>query len=289
MKIAIVTDSNSGITQEEAQKLGIFVLPMPMLINGDTYYEGTSMTQEKFYELLSQDADVSTSQPNIEDLTEFWTNILRDHDEIVHIPMSSGLSGSCATAEMLAKDFDGKVTVVDNHRISVTLRSCVWDAIELVKEGKSASEIKKILEEYGEKSSIYIMVDTMKYLKKGGRVTPTAAMIGTVLNIKPVLQIQGGALDAYAKVRGNKAAVESMLDAVRKDLSTRFKSSADNGRVKLFVAHSNNEEEAREFAKTIEKTFEGLKVASIDPLSLSVACHIGSGSLAVGCTEDISD
>ena len=198
-KIAYVTDSNSGITQKEAKELGIAVLPMPFFINGEIYYEDISLTQQEFYKRLEEDADISTSQPSPADIQELWDKLLEEADEIVHIPMSSGLSGSCATAQMLAEEYEGKVQVVNNQRISVTMRQSVMDALTLGKAGKSAAEIKEILEAQKFDSSIYISLETLKYLKKGGRITPTAAALGTILNLKPVLQIQGEKLDAYAK------------------------------------------------------------------------------------------
>ena len=222
-KIAIMTDSNSGITQKEGQELGITVLPMPFTIGNENYYEDINLTQEEFYKKLLNNDDIITSQPIVGEILDVWNKLLNEYDEIVHIPMSSGLSGSCATASMLAEDYDGKVEVVNNQRISVTLRQSVMDAIHLAKIGKSAKEIKEILEAKKFDSSIYIMVDTLKYLKKGGRVTPAAAAIGTILNLKPVLQIQGEKLDAFAKARNMKQAKRIMTEAMKKDMETRFK------------------------------------------------------------------
>lgn len=203
-KIAIVTDSNSGITQDEGRSLGVFVLPMPFYINEVMYLEGITLSQDEFYERLQKDETISTSQPSPGEVCGMWDNLLKEYDEIVHIPMSSGLSASCETAMGLARDYDGKVQVVDNQRISVTQRQSVLDAIALAEAGKNASEIREILEAEKLESSIYITLETLKYLKKGGRITPAAAAIGTVLNLKPVLQIQGDKLDAYSKVRGKK-------------------------------------------------------------------------------------
>ena len=221
-KIAIVTDSNSGITNRLAKELGVFVVAMPFLIDGRTYYEDIDLSQEEFYKLLENDADISTSQPVVGKILELWHELLRTYDEIVHIPMSSGLSGSCATAMALVKDFNGRVEVVNNQRISVTQRQSVMDALALAQAGKSAAEIRAILEEVRFESSIYIMMDTLKYLKKGGRITPAAAAIATVLRIRPVLQIQGEKLDAFAKARSEKIGKEVMLDAIKKDIDTRF-------------------------------------------------------------------
>ena len=280
-KIAIVTDSNSGITQERGKELGIFVLPMPFYIDGNLYFEDISLTQEDFYKKLQDDADISTSKPSPGDLMDFWENILKEYDEIVHIPMSSGLSGSCQTAMTLADDYDGKVHVVDNQRISVTQEQSVYDAMALVKAGKSAEEIKQILEEEKLEASIYIMVDTLKYLKKGGRITPAAAALGSMLNLKPVLQLQGEKLDSFAKVRGVKAAKRTMLKAIKNDLETRFAGK----KMVLGIAYtSRDEEEVQKWKEEVQGAFPGYEIV-MNPLSLSVSCHIGPGSLAVTCTK----
>ncbi|MGI6008189.1 MAG: DegV family protein [Ruminococcus sp.] len=287
-KIIVVTDSNSGISQREAEKIGVRVLPMPFFINDVQHFEDIDLTQDEFYLRLSEGADVSTSQPSPADVIELWENLLKEYDEVVHIPMSSGLSNSCETALMLSKEFDGRVWVVNNQRISVTQRQSVMDALELAEAGKTGKEIKEILEREKLESSIYIMVDTLKYLKKGGRITPAAAMIGTVLNLKPVLQIQGERLDAYAKVRGQKQAKKTMLDAMKKDFDTRFKEAAEKKEMHLAVAHTANEGEARIFAREIAETFPGMGEIVVNDLSLSVACHIGPGSLAIACSKKIS-
>lgn len=282
-KIAVVTDSNSGITQGMAEELGLFVLPMPFVIDGETYFEDISLSQEAFYEKLHGDADISTSQPAAGDVMALWDKVLEHYDALVHIPMSSGLSGSCATACALAEDYGGRVEVVNNQRISVTLRQAVMDALALVQAGKSAAEIRAILEEVKFESSIYIMLDTLKYLKKGGRITPAAAAVATVLKIKPVLQIQGEKLDAFAKARGEKQAQSVMLEAMRKDIDKRF-GGADQ--VRLFVAHTHNEAAAREFLEVIRQEL-GVDVTYCDPLSLSVSCHIGPGALAIASSKKI--
>lgn len=222
-KIAIVTDSNSGITQEQAGELGVFVLPMPFFINGEMFLEGITLTQEDFYARLEEDADISTSQPAPADVMELWDRVLEEYEAVVHIPMSSGLSASCATAMSLSRDYDGKVQVVDNQRISVTQKQSVMDAMELVRQGRTAEEIKTILEKEKKESSIYLTLETLKYLKKGGRITPAAAAIGTIINLKPVLQIQGDKLDAFSKVRGKAKAKRIILDAIKNDLDTRFR------------------------------------------------------------------
>lgn len=287
-KIAVVTDSNSGITQAQGKELGVFVLPMPFTINGKEYFEDINLTQEEFYQMLEDGADIATSQPAVGDVLDLWDRILEEYDELVHIPMSSGLSGSCETAMGLALDYDGRVQVVNNQRISVTQRQSVLDALEFIKQGKSAAEIKQILEETKFESSIYIMVDTLKYLKKGGRITAAAAAIGTVLNLKPVLQIQGEKLDSYAKVRGLKAAKKTMIEAIKNDLDTRFADTKENKSLYLQIAHSANEEAARAYVEEISGLFPGYDIY-MDKLSLSVACHIGPGSLAFACTKKITE
>ncbi|MBE6015355.1 MAG: DegV family protein [Lachnospiraceae bacterium] len=283
-KVAIMTDSNSGITQAQAKEMGVFVLPMPFYINGDLFFEDISLNHEQFYQKLAENADISTSQPGPSDVLAAWDEVLKDYDEIVHIPMSSGLSGSCSSAHAMSLDYDGRVQVVDNQRISVTQKQSVRTAFELAKQGKSAAEIKEYLLNEKMQSSIYIMVDTLKYLKKGGRVTPAAALIGEVLNIKPVLQIQGEKLDAYSKCRGNKQAKKIMLNAMKDDIEGRFKDIYEAGKLKLFAVHSQSEEEAKEFAKEAETMFPKAGPIETDALSLSVSCHIGPGSLALACS-----
>ncbi len=287
MKIAIVTDSNSGITQKEAENLGICVLPMPFMINGETFEEDINLTQEEFYRHQAEDADITTSQPSPQDVTDLWDQLLsKGYDQIVHIPMSSGLSGSCQTARLLSEEYEGKVFVVNNQRISVTQRQSALDAKELADHGFDAKQIAEILERVKMESSIYITVDTLKFLKKGGRITPAAAALGTLLRIKPVLQIQGEKLDSFSKVRTMKQARATMLAAAEKDLKERFEDpEAEN--TWLLVAHTQNHEMADEFVKEIEAQYPKAKVAACDPLSLSVACHIGPGSLAVAMSKKI--
>ncbi len=284
-KIAIVTDSNSGITPEAANELGVFVVPMPFLINGEPYFENINLTQEEFYVLLTNQASVSTSQPSPGDLTDLWDNILQDYDELVHIPMSSGLSQSYASAMSLAQDYNGKVHVVDNHRISVTQKESVCDALKLRDAGKSAAEIKETLEKTSACSSIYIAVDTMKYLKKGGRVTPAAAMIGTILKLKPILQIHGERLDKYALTRGSAKAKETLKVALKNDLETSFAKYVEMGEMTISLAYTDNKDEAMEFAEEIKVMFPNIPFRFCDPLSLSVACHIGTGALGLTCTR----
>lgn len=285
-KIAIVTDSNSGITQEEAKKMGIAVLPMPFNINEDTFLEDIDLTQEQFYEKLTEGAEISTSQPSLESVTKLWDGLLKEYDQIVHIPMSSGLSGSCQTAMMLAQDYEGKVFVVNNQRISVTQRQSALDAQKLAGQGKNGEEIKKILEDTKFDSSIYITLDTLKYLKKGGRITPAAAALGTLLKIKPVLQIQGEKLDAFSKARTMKQAKTTMIQAIKDDIAARFCPEGGYEGMKLQIAYTRNQAAAMEFKEEVEKEFPGLPI-HMDPLSLSVSCHIGPGALALACTKDI--
>lgn len=285
-KIAVVTDSNSGVTQSRAKELGIFVLPMPFMINGEEFFEDINLTQEEFYKRLEEGADICTSQPSPMAVTKLWDDILKEYDEIVHIPMSSGLSGSCQSAMMLAEDYNGKVQVVNNQRISVTQRQSALDALELANAGKNAAEIKQILEEDKFNSSIYIMLDTLYYLKKGGRITPAAAAIGTILKLKPVLTIQGEKLDAFAKARTTAQGKNMMLNAIKKDIEERFGGINEDKDVWLQMAHTNNYEAVEEFKKEFQDMFPGYNI-HVDPLSLSVACHIGPGALALAVTKKL--
>ncbi len=285
MKIAIITDSNSGITQIEGKEKGIFVLPMPFMINGTTYFEDIDLKQPQFYDMLEDGADISTSQPAPASVTDLWDSLLKEYEAIVHIPMSSGLSSSCQTALMLSQDYEGKVWVVNNQRISVTQRQSVLDAVEMVQKGYQADQIKEKLEEVKFESSIYIMVDTLKYLKKGGRITPAAAALGTLLRIKPVLQIQGEKLDAFSKVRTLKQAKTVMLAAIQKDLENRFQ-DPEARNTHLEIAHTQNQEAAEEFKKELSVIYPETDIV-ICPLSLSVSCHIGPGSLALACSKKV--
>lgn len=283
-KVAIVTDSNSGITQDRGRELGIYVLPMPFFIDGELFLEDITLSQKGFYEKLGADSEISTSQPSPGSIMELWDKALKEYDEIVCIPMSSGLSSTCYTAMSLAKDYKGKVQVADNQRISVTQEQSVYDAMKLRDEGKNAEEIKTILEKEKFQSSIYITVDTLKYLKKGGRITPAAAALGTVLNLKPVLQIQGEKLDAFAKVRGWKAAKRTMLSAIENDLNGRFAGVKED--MVLGMAYTCTAEEAQEWKQEIREKFPGYEIVE-GPLSLSVACHIGPGAMAVTCMKKL--
>lgn len=288
-KVAIMTDSNSGITQAQAKDMGVFVLPMPFIINEETYLEDINLSQEEFYERLAEDVDISTTQPSPGDVMDMWTDILKEYDEIVYIPMSSGLSGSCHTAIMLADEdeFEGKVFVVDNQRISVTMKQSVYDSLEMAKQGMSAAEITKVLMDTKMESSIYIMVDTLKYLKKGGRITPAAAALGTLLKLKPVLQIQGEKLDAFAKARTLGNAKTIMINAIKADLENRF--GNDISKVWIHFAHTQNQAEIVKFKDELLAEIPGIDENNIwiDPLSLSVSCHIGPGALAVTITKKI--
>ena len=286
-KVAVITDSNSGITQSEAKKLGIHVVPMPFFVNGDTFYEDISMNQDEFYGYLAQGADVMTSQPAPDTLMKLWDSVLECYDEIVYIPMSSGLSSSCGTAMMLSYEekYENKVFVVDNQRISVTQRRSVMDAIELAQNGYDGKQIQEILLREKFESSIYIMVDTLSYLKKGGRITPAAAAIGTVLRIKPVLQIQGEKLDAFAKARTVKQAKNIMIKQIKDDCEHRF-GSADGTGVHISMAYTHDLEAAEEFKKEVQEAFPNHEIV-LNPLSLSIACHIGPGALAVTATKAI--
>ena len=284
-KVAIVTDSNSGITQAQAKEFGVTVLPMPFMINEETYYEDITLNQTEFYERLESGVNVVTSQPSPESVLKLWEGLLTDHDEIVHIPMSSGLSGSCQSAIMLAEDFDGKVQVVNNQRISATQRQSVLDAKMLAGRGMDAAGIKEFLENDKFNSSIYIMLDTLYYLKKGGRITPAAAAIGTMLKLKPVLQIQGEKLDAFAKARTVNQGKSIMMTAIKNDMENRFGgASAEN--IWLQVAYTKNLDAAEHLVEELEREFPGFDIVC-NPLSLSVACHIGPGALAIACCKKV--
>ena len=285
-RIAVITDSNSGINFEDAKELGIKVLPMPFLIDGKTYFEEISLSQEEFFEKLENDVDISTSQPSPESVMKIWDEALEEADEVVYIPMSSGLSSSCHTALMLADDYDGKVQVVDNQRISVTQRQSVLDAMELAKRGLTAVQIKEKLEKVKFESSIYIMLDTLKYLKKGGRITPAAAAFGSALRLKPGLTIQGEKLDAYTIAKTKKQGVKKMLAAIEDDINKRFGGTDHMENIHMEIAHTKNPEAAEDLKQQIIEKF-GVTEVDLYPLSLSIACHIGPGSIAVACSKVI--
>lgn len=280
--IAIITDSNSGITQNEAKELGIYVVPMPFLIDEQTYYEDINFTQEEFYKKLGENVNVSTSQPSPEEMMKVWDEALKEHETALYIPMSSGLSGTCATAIMLAEDYEGKVLVVDNQRISVTQKNSVMDALQLAKAGFDLQSIYDVLMETKLDASIYIMVDTLKYLRKGGRLTPAVAALGTILRIKPVLQIQGEKLDTFAKARTVKQGMTIMLKALEDDMEKRFHNDLEG--MYINIAHTQNEKGAKELKEEILKIYPGIDIMT-NPLSLSISCHIGPGSLAIAMAK----
>ena len=287
--IAIVTDSNSGITRELGEQLGIYVLPMPFYINEKLYYEDISLSQKEFYGFLKEDANISTSMPSLTDVTDLWDKLLKDYEAIVHIPMSSGLSGSCNAAQMIAQDYEGKVFVVDNRRISITQKQSAMDAKALADAGWGAAEIKQYLEDTAGDSSIYITLSTLYYLKKGGRITPAAAALGTLLRLKPVLQIQGDKLDAYAKSRTMKAARTTMLEAIQKDFRERFHTYPDAPDMNLMLAYTGLDlTEAKSWEAEVQATFPSHTLMN-DPLSLSVSCHIGDGAIAIACTKKLPE
>ncbi len=289
MSVAIITDSNSGITQAEAKELGISVVPMPFYINDEVFYEDITMSQEEFYQYLAQDVDVKTSQPTPESLMDIWKNALKENDEVVYIPMSSGLSSSCHTAAMLAEEdeYEGRVHVVDNQRISVTQRQSAMDAYRMAEKGLDGAKIKEILLRDKMESSIYIMLDTLYYLKKGGRITPAAAAIGTLLKIRPVLQIQGEKLDAYTKVKTVKQGKTAMLKAVHKDMESRF-GDPEGKNCHLAIAYTASPEEVEQFKAEVMEEFPN-HTLEIDPLSLSVSCHIGPGALALAVSKYVDE
>ena len=287
MKIAAATDSNSGITQDQAKQLGVHVLPMPFIIDGQMYYEGVDLTHEEFFRRMEEGADITTSQPSPGEVTDFWDKLLEEYDAVVYIPMSSGLSGSCQTAMLLAEDYEGKVYVVNNQRISVTQMQSVLDARDLIKKGYAAAQIRDILEETKFDSSIYVTVTTLKYLKKGGRITPAAAMLGTLLQIKPVLTIQGEKLDAFSKARTLKQGKTIMMTALKKDLETRFH-DPEARHTWLEIAYTCSDEMAQEFKETVAEIYPDANIC-IAPLSLSIACHIGPGCLAVACSGHLKE
>ena len=284
-RIAVVTDSNSGITQSQAKEMGLYVLPMPFMINEETFFEDITLTQEQFYKRLSENADVITSQPSPEEVMKLWDELLETYDEIVHIPMSSGLSGSCQSARMLSENYDGRVQVVNNQRISVTQRQSALDALTLIGRGMDAAAVREFLEEDKFNSSIYIMLDTLYYLKKGGRITPAAAALGTLLRLKPVLQIQGEKLDAFAKARTVSQGKTIMVNAIKADMEKRFGGVLAD-RIWLQIAYTYDREAAEQFKEQVLEVFPGFDV-HMDPLSLSIACHIGPGSLALACSRKI--
>lgn len=285
MRTAIVTDSNSGIFEEEGRKLGVHIVPMPVMIDGATYYEGIDLTHEEFYQFLSEGREVSSSQPTLGNIMAVWDSVLSSgYDEIVYIPMSSGLSGSCQTAAVLSEEYGGKVHVVDNHRISVTQRHSVQDALMLAEQGYAANEIKNILEQTAYESTIFVGVETMEYLKKGGRVTLAGAAMGTILNIKPLLIIEGERLDAYAKVRGTRSCKKRLLEEMKKKADEFHKNGAV---IRVGVAGSFvSKEEHLEWMDMAGEVFAGEEI-NYDPLTFSISCHVGAGAFGMGISRKL--
>ena len=287
MKIAISTDGNSGFSRKEAEQLGITIIPTPVIINGEIYLEDISLTQQLFYEKLTGNAQISTSQPSPESLKEYWDKLLEENDEVIYIPISAGLAAAYDTAYQLTQSeekYRGKVFVVDNHRVSITQKQSLIDALKMVKEGKSGKEIAEWLTETGPKSSIYIMVDTLTYLKKGGRLNPAVAFVGNLLKIKPVLQCHGEKFDQFTKARKISDAKAAMITAIKNDLETKFKAEYEAGKMVLHIAHTQNFEPAMKFKAEIEEALPNIEVVAVDSLSLSVSCHIGPGALALACS-----
>lgn len=283
--IGIITDSHSGITQEEAKQLGIWVLPMPFYIDGECYLEGINLTREEFFEKLEGGSVIATSQPSPADVCDVWDWALKEFEKVLYLPLSSGLSGSCETAMALARDeqYEGKILVVDHGQISTPLHQMVLDTLELIEKGFSAEQIKEILESGKDRMMIYIGVETLEYLKRGGRVTPAAAAIGSVLNIKPVLKLETGKLDSFKKCRGFSKVKKTMIEAMKQEMDTKFADALADGQLRLLAASSADKEETENWVKEIEDAFPGMKVFC-DPLSLGVSCHTGAGALGIGCS-----
>ena len=280
-KLAIVTDSNSGISQQEANKLGIYIVPMPFTIDGKEYLEEISISQDEFFALLDKGADVKTSQPSQFYLEQLWEELLKEYESVLFIPMASGLSGTCENAKNYAKKYDGHIVVVDNLRISVPQKLSVYEAIKMAKKGKSAEEIKNYLESTKSLYSIYITPKTLKYLKKGGRITPAAAALGNLLNLKPILTSQGQSFDKFAITMSLGQAKRKMIEKIKSELETEFKEANEQGKIALLAAYARDRGEALKFKDDIEKEL-GLKVMFVDPLSLSIACHTGPGAIGIG-------
>lgn len=283
--IGIITDSHSGITQEEAKQLGIWVLPMPFYIDGECYLEGINLTREEFFEKLEGGSAIATSQPSPADVCDVWDWALKEFEKVLYLPLSSGLSGSCETAMALVRDeqYEGKILVVDHGQISTPLHQMVLDTLELIEKGFSAEQIKEILESGKDRMMIYIGVETLEYLKRGGRVTPAAAAIGSVLNIKPVLKLETGKLDSFKKCRGFSKVKKTMIEAMKQEMDTKFADALADGQLRLLAASSADKEETENWVKEIEDAFPGMKVFC-DPLSLGVSCHTGAGALGIGCS-----
>ena len=291
MKIAITTDTNSGMMPNEGQEQGIFVLPMPFIIDNEVFLESVSLSREDFYEKLKAKANITTSQPSVGEVSEFWRNILKEYDQIVHIPTSSHLSNAYSTAVSLAKDeeFAGKVFVVNNLRMAVCLKASAYDGAKLRDQGKSAEEIRTELENRAKDYSLFIALETMEYLKRGGRITPAAAAIGTLLKLRPVLRLIGGKLDKFAVPRTLQKAKEAIVAAVKADLAGEFKDALEKGEVRLVVAYNENRDAALAFEEEMKKLFPDIPFLSCDEMSLSIACHTGPGTLAFGIVRVVTD
>ena len=284
-RVGIVTDSHGGISLAEAEKLGVKVVPMPFYFGDDCYYEGVSISREEFFRRLNEGDSVSTSQPSPEAVMKAWSEALTEYEKVLYMPISSGLSGSCNTAKMLAseEEFEGKVFVVDNGRVATPMHRSILDALELIEEGFSAEEVQMMLETAGNKMSIYIAVETLEHLKIGGRITPATAAIGTVLNIKPILKLNTGVLETYKKSRGMKKARQEMLAAMKNDFEVTFKEYADNNEIYLMAASSADDATTQEWVEEIKEYFPGMEVLC-DDLSLGICCHTGEGALGIGCS-----
>ena len=284
-KIGVVTDSHSSITKEEAKRLGVYVLPMPFTMEGNCYYEDVTLTRAEFFEKLKAGVDVTTSQPAPTEVMEIWDKALEEYEQIIYIPISSGLSGSCQTARMLAQEdaYENKVFVVDNGRVSTPLHRTILDALELIEEGYEAVDIQEMLEEARANMVIYVGVETLDNLRKGGRISPATAALGTLLNIKPVLKFDVGTLDTYKKCRGSMKARQTMIEAMKYDLENTFKEWYDKGEVYLLAASSAPKHVTDEWIAQIQEAFPGMEVMC-DDLSLGVSCHIGYGGLGIGCS-----
>ena len=283
--IGIITDSHSGISQEEAKKLGIYVLPMPFYIDGECSYEGVSLTREEFFKKQEAGAEVSTSQPSPASVMEIWDQALREYEKILYMPLSSGLSSSFETACALAgeEEYEGRILVVDHGQVATPLHQMILDTLEMIERGYSAERIRELLEKAGERMMIYIGVQTLEYLKKGGRITPAAAALGSVFNIKPILKLETGKLDSYKKCHGFAKARKTMIEAMKQEIETRFQVEYQAGAVHIMAASSAPKEETDQWVKEIEEAFPGQTVLC-DPLSLGICCHIGQGGLGIGCS-----
>ncbi|WP_302630013.1 DegV family protein [uncultured Eubacterium sp.] len=289
MKTAVLIDSNAGIKKDEAKELGIYLVSTPIIIDGEVYFEEENLTQEQFYEALMSDKDITSSMPSPGDVMDMWDELLKEYDEVAYIPLSSGLSNSCHAAVQLSDEYDGKVQVVDDHRISVTMRQSALDAKWMADNGKSAKEIKEALEQNAYNSAIYLTVEDLKYLKKGGRVTPAAAALGAVLNIKPVLATKGGKFDAVEKVRGMKKSIAKLLDYTEQTLDKLIEKN-NVSQIRIGVAGTFlNQEDADNWYNMVKDRFIDIENIEYDPLSLVVAVHTGPNAAGIGISVILRD